>query len=133
MNFTALAGQNWQGAVNVEITPPGSTDAKKAQNNVHAVDDEQNAKTSSVPDSSAGIAPVLPPSILSGSMQTAHACMMAGAYVVVLPLGAIATHIGPPGRGQAYTHICLQLIGLSMIIIGFGLGCYLATETGIVR
>lgn len=59
--------------------------------------------------------------------------MMAGAYVVVLPLGAIATHIGPPGRGQAYTHMCLQLIGLSMIITGFGLGCYLAIETGIVR
>lgn len=66
-------------------------------------------------------------------MQTAHACLMAGAYTVVFPLGAIATHIGPPGRGQSNVHICFQLIGVTMIAVGFGLGCYLATQTGIVR
>lgn len=65
-------------------------------------------------------------------MQTAHACLMAGAYTVVFPLGAIATHIGPSGRGQANTHIACQLLGVAMIAIGFGLGCYLATQTGIV-
>lgn len=66
-------------------------------------------------------------------MQTAHACLMAGAYTVVFPLGAIATHIGPPGRGQSNVHICFQLIGVAMIAVGFGLGCYLAIQTGIVR
>lgn len=66
-------------------------------------------------------------------MQTAHACLMAGAYTVVFPLGAIATHIGPSGRGQSNAHIACQLIGVAMIAVGFGLGCWLATQTGIVR
>lgn len=66
-------------------------------------------------------------------MQTAHACLMAGAYTVVFPLGAIATHIGPSGRGQSNVHIACQLIGVTMIAVGFGLGCWLATKTGIVR
>lgn len=58
---------------------------------------------------------------------------MAGAYLVVFPLGAIATHIGPSGRGQANIHLYCQLTGLLMIVIGFGLGCHLAVQTGIVR
>lgn len=132
-NLTALASQDWQGAVNVEIGPPGSPDARKAQNYVHGVDSEQNTETTTIPDTPSENVPILPPSIMSGAMQTAYACMMAGAYIVVLPLGAIATHIGPPGRGQEYTHICLQLTGLTMIVIGFGLGCYLAIQAGIVR
>lgn len=131
-HLTAFASQNWQGAVNVEIAPPGSPDPRKAQNNIHAVDSGQNTETTSVPELTSENLSALPPSIMSGAMQTAHACLMAGAYIVVLPLGAIATHIGP-GRGQAYTHICLQLTGLTMIVIGFGLGCYLAIQTGIVR
>lgn len=66
-------------------------------------------------------------------MQTAHACLMAGAYTVVFPLGAIFTHIGPSGRGQSNAHICCQLIGVALLATGFGLGCWLATQTGIVR
>lgn len=131
--LTALASQNWHGAVNVEVAPPASDDNNEPQYDAHAVDNRQTTGNISDPGASSADIPSLPASILSGTMQTAHACLMAGAYTVVFPLGAIGTHIGPPGRGQSNTHICCQLIGLAMVAVGFGLGCWLATQTGIVR
>ncbi|KAG6360374.1 hypothetical protein INS49_011432 [Diaporthe citri] len=125
-----LANQNWHGAVDVEIAPPSSGDPKGPQH-AQAVDNSQSTGNTGGSESSSDNVPSLPASILSGAMQTAHACLMAGAYLVVFPLGAIATHIGPHGRGQSNVHICFQLIGVAMIAVGFGLGCYLATQTGI--
>ncbi|KAI7782782.1 integral membrane protein [Diaporthe eres] len=106
-----LADQNWRGAVDVEIAPPASGDTRGTQH-AQAVDNSKSTGNVGDSGSTAENVPTLPASILSGAMQTAHACLMAGAYTVVFPLGAIATHIGPPG-------------------LGFGLGCYLATQTGI--
>lgn len=131
-NPIVLASENWNGVVSVEIEPL-STAVTVPQQHAHAVDSEEATKELQESDNSIEGIPSLPDSIRSGAIQTAHACLMAGAYTIVFPLGAIATHIGPSGRGRTNIHMYCQLTGILMIIIGFGIGCWMAVQTGIVK
>jgi lipopolysaccharide export LptBFGC system permease protein LptF len=52
--------------------------------------------------------------------QTVHAVFMCLAFLLVFPLGAISLRL----LRRAVTHAIIQIVGLGLVVIGFGLGVY---------
>lgn len=66
------------------------------------------------------------------AVHASHGTLMAVAFVIIFPLGALATHVGPPGHCRTTFHVACQLAGAVFVLLGFVMGCWLTVDTGTV-
>lgn len=61
-------------------------------------------------------------------MRIAHGTLMASAFALVFPLGAILLRMLPVSRRPVRAHYALQMLGYAMVLGGMGLGLWLGLE-----
>lgn len=64
-------------------------------------------------------------------LRTAHATLMIVAFVLLFPFFALSLHLFPSSRTVGI-HASLQLLTLTLVLAGFGIGIYMAHLLGLV-
>ena len=65
-------------------------------------------------------------------IQIAHGFIMAFAFVVLFPVGALMRHLTIIPKVIPVVHVPIQLFALAMVITGLGLGVFLALNLGAI-